>query len=117
MMVVPQRTCIGCGQVKAKRDLIRIVRSSVGGQESQKARRPESRKAGFSSLESIVTVDLRGKEKGRGAYVCPNIDCINRAMRPGRLNKAFRIIPNSSDRISLETIDRLKQNLFSILDA
>jgi|GEM_PF-317837 len=133
-MVVPQRTCIGCGQVKAKKDLIRIVRLPVGRQESRKTGKPEGQEAGSSSLESsvlslefIVTVDLRGKEKGRGAYICPNIDCINRAMQPERLNKAFRINPsrvaergdlgNSSDRISLETIDKLKQSLLGLIEA
>jgi predicted RNA-binding protein YlxR (DUF448 family) len=93
-MVVPQRTCIGCRQVKAKKDLIRIVRSPVGG---------------------IVTVDPRGKEKGRGAYICPNMDCINRAMQPEKLSKAFRITPSSIDRISPETIDKLRGNLLALV--
>lgn len=95
-MAVPQRTCIGCRQVKAKKDLIRIVRSPVGG---------------------TIAVDPHRKEKGRGAYICPNIDCINRAMQPERLNKAFRIISGSMDRISLETIDKLKQNLLGLIES
>ena len=90
----PQRTCIGCRQVKARKDLIRIARSPV---------------------EDIITVDLHGKEKGRGTYVCPNMDCINRAMRPESLSKAFRIIPDSANRIRLETIEELKQNLLELI--
>lgn len=89
-MAVPQRTCIGCRQVKAKRSLIRIVKSPVGG---------------------IITVDPHGKGNGRGAYICPNVECISKAMHLERLNKAFRIAANSKDRFGLETIDRLKQNL------
>ena len=94
-MVVHQRTCIGCHQVKAKKDLIRIVRSSD---------------------EKTITVDLYGKGKGRGAYICPDICCIDEAMKPDRLNRAFRISNNSEDHISLETIDKLKQNLLSLIE-
>ena len=93
-MVIPQRTCIGCRQIKAKKGLIRIVRSPVGGN---------------------ITVDLHGKEKGRGAYVCPNIDCINKSMQPEILNKAFNITPNWANCISLETIDRLQQDLLRLI--
>ena len=93
-MAVPQRTCIGCHQVKAQRDLIRIVRLSISG---------------------IITVDLSGKEKGRGAYICPSLDCISRAMQPERLNRAFRIVSNSTDHISLEDVNGLKQNLLELI--
>jgi len=95
-MAVPQRTCIGCRQVKAKSDLIRIVRSPAG---------------------ETITVDPSGKEKGRGVYVCPHIDCINNAIQPQKLDKAFRTIPNSSNHIRLETIDRLKQSLLKLVEA
>ena len=63
-----------------------------------------------------ITVDPSGKEKGRGVYVCPHIDCINKAMQPQKLDKAFRIIPNSSNHISMETIDRLKQTLLKLIE-
>ena len=94
-MAVPQRTCIGCYQVRAKKDLIRIVRSPVGG---------------------IITVDRGGKEKGRGAYICLNLDCIGWAMQPERLRKAFRI-SNPADHISLGDIDELKQNLLELVES
>ena len=94
-MVVHQRTCIGCHQVKAKKDLVRIVRSSA---------------------EKTVTVDPHGKGKGRGAYICPDICCIDEAMKPERLNRAFRISNNSVDRINPETIGELKQNLLSLIE-
>jgi len=89
-MVVHQRTCIGCQQVKARENLIRIVRSPISG---------------------AVVVDLHGKEKGRGAYICPNLDCIDKAIQPQRLNRAFRIAPGSADRTCTEIVTRLKQEL------
>ena len=95
-MAVLRRTCIGCRQVRARPELVRIVRSAVDG---------------------TVIADPRGKQKGRGAYVCPNIDCINRAMEHQRLSRAFRIAPGSVDRISFESIDRLKQDLLELVAA
>ena len=95
-MAVHQRTCIGCHQVKARENLIRIVRSSA---------------------EKTVTVDLHWKGKGRGAYICYDISCIDRAMQPEILNRAFRIAHDSTDSIKLETIGELKQNLLSLIEA
>ncbi len=93
-MAVLKRTCIGCRQVKTRAELVRIVRSSADG---------------------AVIADLRGKEKGRGAYVCSNKDCIGKAMEQQRLSKAFRIGPGLADRISLESIDRLKRDLLELI--
>ncbi|MDD2200869.1 MAG: YlxR family protein [Firmicutes bacterium] len=64
---VPQRTCVGCGKVADKRDLIRVVRTPEGE----------------------VLVDPSGKRSGRGAYVCPNRDCLSKAARGGRLFRAL----------------------------
>jgi uncharacterized protein len=60
---VPQRQCVACGQVRAKRDLVRVVRTPGGD----------------------VQVDRTGKVSGRGAYVCPDPACVDRACRSGRL--------------------------------
>jgi len=94
-MAVPQRTCIGCHQVRAKGDLIRIVRSADGS----------------------IADDPYGKEKGRGAYVCPNRDCVSEATKPEILNRAFRIAPNSVDCISSETIEDLRRKLLELVKA
>ena len=64
---VPQRQCVACGQVRAKRDLVRVVRTPDGG----------------------VRVDTTGKLSGRGAYVCPDGACVDRAVRTGRLAGAL----------------------------
>jgi len=93
MPTAPQRTCIGCHQVKARKDLIRIAKPPSG--------------------ETIV-IDLQGKENGRGAYVCPNINCINSAIQMGKLNRAFRLAPDSVDKVRLEII-KLKQKLLELV--
>lgn len=62
----PQRQCVACGQVRAKRDLVRVVRTP-GGE---------------------VRVDATGKISGRGAYVCPEGACVDRALA-GRLAGAL----------------------------
>jgi predicted RNA-binding protein YlxR (DUF448 family) len=64
---IPQRQCVACGQVRAKRDLVRVVRTPGGD----------------------VRVDATGKVSGRGAYVCPDGACIDRALRGGRLAGAL----------------------------
>ncbi|HXZ30397.1 MAG TPA: YlxR family protein [Dehalococcoidia bacterium] len=65
---LPQRTCIACRQVRAKDDLIRLVSTENG----------------------IVEIDLFGKKPGRGAYLCPQKDCWELALRKNRLDYALR---------------------------
>lgn len=64
---VPLRKCIGCGEMKDKRELVRIVRSKEGE----------------------VSVDFTGKKPGRGAYICKSVECLDKAERMKRLSKAF----------------------------
>ena len=64
---IPLRQCLGCREMKAKKDLLRVVRSKEGE----------------------ISLDLRGKASGRGAYVCPNADCLKRAIRAKALSRAF----------------------------
>jgi uncharacterized protein len=64
---VPQRQCVACGQVRPKRDLVRVVRTPAGD----------------------VRVDATGKVSGRGAYVCADPACVDRAVRAGRLAGAL----------------------------
>lgn len=65
---LPQRTCIGCGQIKDKKDLIRIVKS-----------------------KEDITVDVTRKADGRGAYICPNMDCLNLAIKKRGLERSFKM--------------------------
>ncbi len=64
---IPQRTCMGCQTKKEKRDLVRIVRSPEGE----------------------ISVDLTGKKPGRGAYICPNLDCLNKVVKSKRLERSL----------------------------
>lgn len=61
------RTCVGCRQVRPKRELLRIVRGPDGA----------------------VSVDPTGKRPGRGAYICPKPECLDRARRGRQLEHAL----------------------------
>ncbi len=80
--------------MRGKNDLMRIVRSSANG---------------------AFIIDPLGKEKGRGTYVCLDVDCVHKATEPQRINRAFKIVRNPVDRIGLETIDKLRQELLGLL--
>ena len=64
---IPMRQCLGCREMKPKRELIRVVRSPEGE----------------------VGLDFRGKANGRGAYLCPSADCLKKAIRAKSLERAF----------------------------
>ncbi|HHY33650.1 MAG TPA: YlxR family protein [Firmicutes bacterium] len=64
---VPQRTCVGCRQVRPKRELVRIVRTPEG----------------------VIEVDPTGKRSGRGAYICPDPKCLELALKGKRLDAAL----------------------------
>ena len=55
----PMRQCLGCREMKAKNELIRVVRSPEGD----------------------ISLDFRGKKSGRGAYLCPNEECLKRVKK------------------------------------
>lgn len=71
---IPIRQCLGCREMKPKKELIRVVRSPEGE----------------------VTLDFKGKAPGRGAYVCPEMQCLKKAMKAKALERAFSAeIPRS----------------------
>jgi len=76
---VPLRTCVGCGNVAAKRALIRVVSTSLGQ----------------------VLPDPTGKKPGRGAYLCPNPQCWDQAVKKGRLERSLKT------KLSVEDLDIL----------
>lgn len=67
MKKIPMRQCVGCREMKEKRELIRVVRSPEG----------------------IVSLDPTGKKSGRGAYVCKSADCLKKAIKTRALERAF----------------------------
>ena len=68
MKNVPQRTCIGCNSQKDKKELIRIVKNKDG----------------------IISVDRSGKAQGRGAYICKNIECLEKAIKSKKLERSLK---------------------------
>lgn len=64
---VPQRKCVGCNEMFDKKSLLRIVRSPEGE----------------------ISLDLTGKKNGRGAYVCAKKECITKAVKEKRLERAL----------------------------
>ena len=77
----PLRKCTGCGEMKPKKELVRVVKSPEGE----------------------VSLDLTGRKPGRGAYVCPRVDCLRLACKARRLEKAF------SCPIPAEVYDRMEE--------
>ena len=63
----PLRQCVGCGEMKPKNELIRIVRSPEGN----------------------ISLDRSGKANGRGAYICESEECYKKAVKARRLEKTF----------------------------
>ncbi len=80
---IPLRMCLGCKEMKAKRELIRVVRNNEGE----------------------ISIDLVGKKPGRGAYICRSADCLEKAIKAKRLDKAFETT------IGSEVYDDLKSQL------
>lgn len=76
---IPQRTCVGCRQVNAKRELIRLVRTPQG-----------------------ILIDPSGKMAGRGAYLHRQRSCWEIALK-GALAHALRVEPTPEDRMRLES--------------
>lgn len=64
---IPIRMCVGCGEHKEKRELIRVVKSPEG----------------------TVALDFTGKATGRGAYICPTPECFKKAVKAHRFENAF----------------------------
>ena len=66
---IPMRQCLGCREMKPKRELIRVVRSPEGS----------------------ISIDSTGKAPGRGAYICPSPECLKRAIKAKAISRAFEI--------------------------
>lgn len=75
--------CVGCQEMKPKKQLIRVVRT------------PDEK----------IEIDPTGKRSGRGAYICPELDCLMKALKGKRLDKALQ------RSITQEVVEALKQGL------
>ena len=90
---IPMRMCTGCGEMKPKKELVRVVRA------------PERTDENGNPLPPEISLDLTGKKPGRGAYLCRNPECLRLARKARRLERAFSCqIPN-------EVYDRMEQEI------
>ena len=80
---IPVRMCSGCSEHKPKRELIRIVKSPQGE----------------------ISIDKTGRKQGRGAYICPSLDCLKKVRKNKRVDRAFEVT------ISQEVYDLLEKEL------
>ena len=80
---IPMRQCVGCREMRPKKELVRVVKSPEGA----------------------VSLDFRGKAPGRGAYLCPNAECLKKAIRAKALERAF------STQIPPEILDELVRTM------
>ncbi len=80
---IPMRQCLGCREMKPKGELIRVVRSPEGE----------------------ISLDFRGKKPGRGAYLCPNPECLTRARKSRAIERAL------SAQVGQEMYDSLAQQM------
>lgn len=84
MRKIPMRKCTGCNEMKQKNELVRVVRSPQGE----------------------VTLDLSGKKPGRGAYICRSKDCLKKAQKARRIERALDCsIPSELYEKMIEEID------------
>lgn len=80
---IPLRKCTGCQEMKNKKELIRVVRSDDG----------------------TFSLDPIGKKPGRGAYICPNPDCLSKAEKAKGLERSFK------SAVPAEVYEKLREEL------
>ena len=66
---IPMRQCIGCGEMKAKKEMIRVIKTTEG----------------------VIMLDATGRKNGRGAYICPNSECLQKAVKSKGLERSFKM--------------------------
>lgn len=66
---VPLRQCIGCGEMKSKKEMIRVLKTEDEG----------------------IVLDATGRKNGRGAYVCPTMECFRKAVKNKGLERSFKM--------------------------
>ena len=66
---IPLRQCIGCGEMKSKKEMIRVIKTA----------------------EDQILLDATGRKNGRGAYLCPSMECFNKAVKGRGLERSFKM--------------------------
>ena len=83
---VPMRKCVGCGEMKSKKEMIRVLKTS----------------------EEEFVLDATGKKNGRGAYICPSKECFAKAVKSKGLERSFK------HAIPKEVYEKLEKELDAI---
>ena len=86
---IPMRQCVGCGLMKNKKEMIRVIRNDEGKLE----------------------LDMTGRKNGRGAYICNDIECIRKARKNKGLERSFKmpVPPEVYEQIEKEFIESEQQ--------
>ena len=91
---IPLRKCSGCGEMKPKQELVRVVKApSVTAED------------GTVLQQGEISLDLTGKKSGRGAYLCQNVECLKKARKTRRLERSL------SCQIPDEVYQRLEEEI------
>ena len=69
MKKVPLRQCIGCQEMKSKKEMIRVIKTA----------------------EDEIMLDATGRKNGRGAYLCPSMECLKKAVKGEGLERSFKM--------------------------
>ena len=69
MKKVPLRQCIGCGEMKSKKEMIRVIKTA----------------------DEEILLDATGRNNGRGAYLCPPMECMKKAVKSKGLERSFKM--------------------------
>ena len=80
---IPLRQCIGCGEMKNKREMIRILKTAEGE----------------------IVLDATGRKNGRGAYLCPSMECFLKAKKSRGLDRSFKMA------VPAEVYERLEKEM------
>ena len=83
---IPMRQCVGCGEMKYKKEMLRVIKTS----------------------EEEILLDTTGKKNGRGAYICPNGECLKKAIKSKGLERSLKTA------IPQEVIENLTKEMENI---
>lgn len=71
---IPMRQCIGCQEMKAKKEMLRVIKTAAA-----------------EDAETQIVLDTTGRKNGRGAYICPNSECLKKAIKNKGLERSFKM--------------------------
>jgi predicted RNA-binding protein YlxR (DUF448 family) len=83
---IPLRMCTGCGEMKSKKEMIRVLKTP----------------------EDEILIDATGKKNGRGAYICNSVECLQKAIKSKGLERSLKV------KIPEELFETLKKELISL---